>query len=95
MKAILTKLSADGERMIARDGDGNRVSIPKPDQMTEWHRDAAIALVRKMGWAPVVFATGWVRAGEWVHVMLPRCTDRAMLLRLGCGDITEVEQEGA
>lgn len=29
------------------------------------------ALVRKMGWAPVVFATGWLRDNRWVHVMLP------------------------
>ena len=91
MKAIQTQLSEDGERMLAKDGDGNRISIPKPEQMSEWHREAAIALVRRMNWAPVVLASGWIRSGQWVHVMLPRLPEN------GQGrDLTYVaaEQEG-
>ena len=31
-----------------------------------------MALIRKMRWEPVVIASGWSHAGEWVHVMLTR-----------------------
>jgi hypothetical protein len=57
MKAITTKYhgatNSRGSRIIASDGDRNRVSIPYPHeahQGEEAHSLAAIALCRKMNW---------------------------------------------
>lgn len=38
MKEIRTRVSRDGQRVTARDGDGNRVTIPVPNISAEAHR---------------------------------------------------------
>lgn len=56
MKAITVKFHgptyARGSRFIARDGDGNRVTVSaRPELNSEENRDAVVlALCRKMGW---------------------------------------------
>ena len=93
MKAIRTRVSRDGQRVTARDGDGNRVTIPVPEQFSEAHRAGAAALVHRMAWDPVVIVTGWARCGEWVHVMLPPldARTRGELERLSNGACNPVE----
>lgn len=86
MKVITTmlryrrdRLSGEMETLVfARDGDGYRCSIPFPDQLSDAHRLAAVALVKKMRCAPVVLVSGWLRNGEWAHTMLPRTTLKQM-----------------
>ena len=86
MKAIRTRYRGVSRTYVATDGDGNRVVIPEPDRTAntqDAHRAAAMALIRRMDWAPVVIASGWSHAGEFVHVMLPpmREADRLELAR--------------
>lgn len=56
MKAIETRYvgatNTRGSRIIAKDLDGNRVSIPYPHELSgeDVHRKAAIALCDKMHW---------------------------------------------
>lgn len=56
MKAIITKYrgatNSRGSRIIASDGDRNRVTIPYPYELSgeAVHRAAADALCKKMGW---------------------------------------------
>ena len=93
MKAIRTRVSRDGQRVTARDGDGNRVTIPVPNVSAEAHRAGAEALIHRMAWDPVVIVTGWARSGEWVHVMLPPVDAQARreLERLSNGACNPVE----
>lgn len=93
MKAITTRYSNRTRQYVARDGDGNTVRIDPPEQYETAHRDAAVALIRKMGWAPVVIATGWACGGETVHVMLPSMPEgeRLLLAQLGRGVLYHVE----
>lgn len=57
MKAISTHYvgptNSRGARIIADDGDGNRVTVSYPYELSgaAVHAKAALALVRKMGWA--------------------------------------------
>lgn len=57
MKAIETKYLGPtdfkGSRIVADDGDGNRVTISYPYELSgeEVHRAAAVALCEKMGWS--------------------------------------------
>ena len=77
MKAILTKyLPAThrrGSRIKAYDSDGNSVTIGYDHAVSDPHREAAIALVLKMKWAPVVLAQGGAKTGE-AFVMLSKDT---------------------
>lgn len=56
MKAIITKYkgptNTKGSRIYASDGDNNRISIPYPYELSgeAVHKEAAIALCKKMGW---------------------------------------------
>lgn len=56
MKAIITKYKGatdtKGSRIIASDGDGNRVTIPYPHELSgeAVHHAAAVALCEKMKW---------------------------------------------
>lgn len=56
MKAIETRYlgptNTRGSRIIATDGDGNRITIPYPHQLSgeACHRAAAEALCAKMRW---------------------------------------------
>lgn len=69
MKAITTRYlgptDCRGSRIIATDGDGNRATVPYPHHLSGMavHREAAIALVRKMGWAPVMLSGGGTKDG--------------------------------
>lgn len=92
MKAIRTWRRPSGT-YVAIDGDGNRAVIPAPEQYATAHRDAAVALIRKMGWAPVVIASGWSKGGESVHVMLPRMPEpaRLALASVSKGELYPVE----
>lgn len=73
MKAILTHYVGPterrGARIIASDSDGNRAIAFYNHSVRDPHLEAAVALVRKMGWAPVVLAQGGTRTGE-AFVML-------------------------
>lgn len=96
MKAIRTRYRGVSRTYVATDGDGNRVVIPEPDRTAntrEAHRAAAVALIRKMDWAPVVIASGGLRDGEQVHVMLPAMPepDRLELARVSNGALYPVE----
>lgn len=93
MKAIRTKVSDDGKLVRATDGDGNVMVIPMPKRSIDAHPAGAEALIRKMGWQPTVIVTGWLRAGEWVHVMLPPVDAQARreLERLSNGACNPVE----
>ena len=61
MKAITTKYygatNTRGSRIVARDRDNNRISIPYPHELSgeACHAKAAMALCRKMGWDGVMF----------------------------------------
>jgi hypothetical protein len=56
MKAISTKYkgptNSRGARIIADDGDGNKVTIPYPYELdtADAHQEAAEKLKKKMGW---------------------------------------------
>ena len=93
MKAIRTTVSDDGKLVWATDGDGNVMVIPMPERTSEAHRDCAIAMVRKLGLEPSAIVTGWLRAGEWVHVVLPPLDARTRreLERLSNGAVNAVE----
>ena len=71
-KAITTKYvgptNSRGSRIIADDGDRNRVTIPYPYQLSgeAVHREAAIALCKKMGWAGTIY--GGATAHGYVFV---------------------------
>jgi len=64
MKAIRTKYlgptNTRGARILATDDDGNRTTIPYPYQLSGElvHRQAALALCRKLGWAGELTAGG-------------------------------------
>lgn len=64
MKAITTKYhgatNTRGARISATDGDGNRVSIPYPHELSgaAVHAEAALALCAKMGWEGDLIAGG-------------------------------------
>ena len=68
MKAITTKYhgptNTKGSRIIADDGDGNRVTIPYPYELSgeACHRKAADELCKKMGWTGTL-AAGWTKTG--------------------------------
>ena len=67
MKAIETTYhgptNTRGSRIIARDSDGNRVSIPYPHELSgeAVHRKAAEALRDKMGWTGELIGGGTKR----------------------------------
>lgn len=74
MKAIQTEYfgpgNVRGARYVARDGDGNRVTLSSGGGTvtdTEMHAKACIALCRKMGWRGVL-VKGWLKRGVWVWV---------------------------
>ena len=76
MKAIFTRFipctNTKGSRIAAFDSDNNRVTIAynHSAKNDDRYREAAIALVHKMNWAPVVLAEGGTKEGS-VFVMLP------------------------
>ena len=78
MKAIKTTFrgptNSRGARIIATDGDRNRVVISYPYELTQEqaHRAAAMALCAKMKW-PSDIATGGF-PDCYVHVFIQRCT---------------------
>ena len=69
MKAILTKYlgptDCKGSRITAWDCDGNRATVPYDHALSgeAVHREAAIALVHKMGWSPVTLVEGCTKVG--------------------------------
>ena len=77
MKAITTRYTGPtdfkGARIIASDGDKNRVTIGYPHELDseQGHRKAAQALIDKMGWGwgdSVHMHTGWQKGATYVHV---------------------------
>ena len=79
MKAIKTTYKGPtdrtGSRIIARDGDNNRVTIPYPHELDseEAHRKAANALCERMGWEHGVRESGWLENATWVHLLAAPC----------------------
>lgn len=76
MKAISTRYrgptSARGSRIVADDGDGNKVTISYPYEESnemDAHAKAALALCQKMGWHGRLYA-GAARNG-YVFVFEP------------------------
>lgn len=74
MKVILTRVlpatSTKSARVLARTCDGNRITVRYDDVTTNPHLYAAIMLVRKMEWAPIVLAGGGVEDDKHAFVML-------------------------
>lgn len=72
MKAIVTKYhgptNTRGARITADDGDGNRVSIPYPHELSgsDVHYKAAKTLCRKMGWECNLIGGGLKNGYAWV-----------------------------
>lgn len=70
MKAIQTTYHGPtgtrGSRITASDCDGNRVTVPYDHSLnsSDAHRAAAIALIRKMGWAGTYAQGGLGNTGE-------------------------------
>ena len=57
-----------GSRIVADDGDGNRVTIPYPHELSgeAVHRKAAIALIKKMGWFGTIYGGATKRGYAFV-----------------------------
>lgn len=78
MKAIETHYVGPtdfkGARIVANDGDGNRVSISYPHELSgeEVHRAAAVALCDKMGWAGADTLIGGATKRGYVFVFTVR-----------------------
>ena len=74
-KAIVTKYHGPtdhkGARISANDGDGNRVTISYPYELSgeAVHKAAAVALMEKMGWTGELVA-GALKTG-YAFVMVP------------------------
>ena len=85
MKAIMTKYLGPtdrrGARIKASDLDRNSVTVSYDHASHDPHRDAAVALIRKMGWHGT-WAEGGTQKGD-VFV----CIDHAQ-------DVFKVEPEG-
>lgn len=75
MKAITTKFLPAKRKYRAWDQDHNSVEVLEPDQFMDTngvpagHRQAALALIRKMGWGPTGIQSGSINGG-WVHVLM-------------------------
>lgn len=73
MKAIQTKYfgptNCRGSRIKASDDDGNAVTVPYDYGSENPHREAAVALIHKMGWVPVSIVQGQLKHGD-VFVLL-------------------------
>ena len=78
MQAIITRYHGPtdfrGSRITATAGNGKRVTIPYPHELDSYqaHREAAVALIRRMGWAPVTITGGGLKDGGYAWVMLDR-----------------------
>ena len=65
MKAITTTFKGPtdtrGSRILARDGDGQRITLPYPHELdtVDAHKKAARTLMEKMGWQGTL-KYGWV-----------------------------------
>jgi len=76
MKAIRTRYygatNTKGSKIIATDGDHNRVSISYPHELNhdEAHEKAAYTLMKKMGWGCELVGGGFNNDEFWV--MLPQ-----------------------
>jgi hypothetical protein len=96
MKSIRTRYygptNTRGSRIVADDGDGNRVTMPYPHELSgdEVHRVVAEALRQKMGWgltnAGALPLVGGGYRGDmyWVFVTqdgIPRASDYAAATR--------------
>lgn len=68
MKTITTKFNAARTRVIADDGDGNRVAFVREAdlQTEELHAAAARALCEKMGWSGKLIGGYALKAGATV-----------------------------
>ena len=70
MKAITTKYvgpgNVRGARIIADDGDGNRLIVPYDHASSTPHDDAAIALCRRMAWTGTLTRGTLMRGGREV-----------------------------
>lgn len=90
MKAIHTKYygprDKKGSRIIARDGDGNRVEweVMNTVNLISNHGLAALKLCLKMKWGGVYYE-GWLREGEHVFVTPTGRSDEASAARYDDG----------
>ena len=78
MKAIRTRYvgptNTRGSRIIATDGDGNKVSIGYPHQLSSdnAHQLAAQSLMDKMKWPNKIVGGGFGNDNFWVMLPLER-----------------------
>lgn len=74
MKVIITKVlpatNTKPTRIAAKAEGVKPLVLPRDDSTTNPHLYAAVMLVRKMGWAPIVLAGGGVGNDEHAFVML-------------------------
>jgi hypothetical protein len=73
VKAIQTRYlrptNCRGSRIKASDYDGNAITVPYDYGSVNPHREAAVALIHKMGWVPVTIVQGQLKHGD-VFVLL-------------------------
>lgn len=92
MKAITTRFygpsNSRGSRILARDSDNNRVWVSADHASRDPHRDAVVALCRKMGWTGKLIVGG-LEPGVNVWVWLPL---DLMLAHKGrtCSDVVDL-----
>ena len=90
MKAIVTKYHGPtnnrGSRITASDGDGNRVTISYPYELSNEnvHRAAAEALCKKMNWTGRLVAGGLKRGYVFVFAEVPKHGDMRDVPIMGC-----------
>jgi len=74
MKVILTKVlpatNTKPTRIAAKAEGVNTLIVPRDDSTANPHLYAAVMLVRRMGWAPIVLAGGGVGNDEYAFAML-------------------------
>ena len=77
MKAIMTAYEHDGRRYRAWDEDRNTEWVNHVDAnvledgVPRGHRQAALALIRRMGWGPCGIQSGHFGHNQYVHLMHP------------------------
>jgi hypothetical protein len=95
MKAITTKFfgggNKKGSRIIAKDGDGNKVEFVCRDDCSaaENHRMAALKLCVKLNWLGL-WHEGCLGPGEWVYVNAAHNKYGRSIIRWNGGHLADI-----